>query len=139
MLKIKSALRQIINYLSSIIFSHYKFLDDYIVKEYGKSSFHYYVGYYDIDPLNEAGTAVLCHRVHKKFSKDVEPEIGDIGLITHSDGNFCKLIETRELNWQLASRAQWLNKDHIIFNDIENNMQISRVLDKNTKEIIKTS
>tara|TARA_B100001142_G_scaffold285863_1_gene300466 strand:+ start:1520 stop:2671 length:1152 start_codon:yes stop_codon:yes gene_type:complete len=122
----------------SVIFSEYNFLDDYTVKKLGRGLFHYYVGYYDIDPLHEETAEILCHRIDAKFTKDIEPEYGDIGLISPLDGNFTKLTETRALNWQLASRAQWLNKDSIIFNDIENEMQVSKVLDITTKKIIKT-
>ncbi|MDC3278801.1 hypothetical protein OAU68_00720 [Litorivicinus sp.] len=45
---------------------------------------------------------------------------------------------THALNWQLASRAQWLFDSSIIFNDIEAGVHCSKVLDLDSGSVIKT-
>ena len=64
----------------------------------------------------------------------VEPENAEIGLISIANNNFQKLTETNAMNWQLGSRAQWLSKDIIMFNDIINGKQCSVKFDCSKKE-----
>jgi len=91
----------------------------------GEGSDHYYVGYYDKDPVSAAGTHILCHRVRAEYTEQVEPEEASIGLLSLAGNSFFELDHTRAVNWQLASRAQWLDENTIIFNDIIDGYQRS--------------
>jgi len=98
----------------------------------GKGKFHYFVGYYDIDPVDSLGENILCHRVSTKYTKFVEPEVGEVGLMSIRENKFTPLAKTHALNWQLGSRVQWLSDDEIIFNDVENDTHCSKIVDINT-------
>lgn len=97
-------------------------------KVLGESA-HYFVGYHDHDPLSSDGEFVLCHRVDRKFTETIEPEEGEVGLMSVANGKFFVLARVRALNWQLGSRVQWLDNNRIIYNDIVNGLQCSVVLD----------
>lgn len=95
---------------------------------------HYFVGYYDVDPLNMGN--VLCHRISSNFSHEIMPDFGDIGLISLKSGQFEALTETRALNWQLGSRAQWIDSNHFIFNDVVSNFHRSKIFNIETREVV---
>lgn len=140
---IKIICKTIIREVARILLSKHKISKDYeylILGDDGSKNsknFHYYVGYYDIDPLNDVSQKILCHRVSKKFTKSIMPKTGDIGLLSIQNGVFEKLEVSKALNWQLGCRVQWLDKNHIIYNDIQKGEQISRKLNINTKQVVK--
>jgi len=86
---------------------------------------HYFVGYYDIDPVSESGDEVLCHRVSTNYTHQSEPDVGDLGLLSISTGKFSKFAETNALNWQLGSRVRWLTNETVIYNDVVDGQQCS--------------
>lgn len=139
---IKSFIKYCLRLYGQIFFKQYKFKKNFNVKVFGlgdiaESKNHYFVGYYDIDPICTHSNKIICHKVSKKYTYDIMPAVGEIGLMSIEHGSFTKLTETRALNWQIGSRAQWLGSNKIIYNDIKDNLQISRILDTNSKEIVK--
>ena len=103
----------------------------------GSDDSHYFVGYYDKDPISFEGKHLLCHRVQPIFENMVEPKCAEIGLLCIKTNNFQKLVETNAMNWQLGSRAQWLDKDMIIFNDIIDGIQCSVKFNIHKEERVK--
>lgn len=108
----------------------------YNYKILGEEGHHYFVGYYDKDPVNTKTKKILCHKVSKKYSNMVEPLDAKIGLLTIEDNSFEELTSTKAVNWQLASRAQWLDENTIIYNDIDKDTQCSIKFDVLRKEKI---
>ncbi len=108
----------------------------YNYKILGEEDHHYYVGYYDKDPVNTKTKKILCHKVSKDYSNLSEPPYAKIGLMTIEDNSFEELTSTRAVNWQLASRAQWLDENTIIYNDIDKDTQCSIKFDVVAKEKI---
>ncbi|MDC1328952.1 hypothetical protein N8291_06520 [Pseudomonadales bacterium] len=100
----------------------------------GHEDGHYFVGYYDKDPISHTGSHVLCHKVSFKYENMIEPESADIGLLCLTDNSFHQLTKTKAMNWQLGSRAQWLGQDIIIYNDIIKGKQCSVKFNCSTKE-----
>jgi hypothetical protein len=98
---------------------------------------HYYVGYYDIDPISPCGDYVLCHKVSLKYTNYSEPEMGAIGLlpISTTDKQFIEMGDTRALNWQLGSRLQWFTDGTIIYNDIVDGKQCAILFNIVSKKI----
>ena len=107
------------------------------IKDIKSNYHHFFVGYYDIDPISKDGYNILCHRVSGKFKNEITPKVGHIGLMNINNGLFKILTKTNALNWQLASRAQWLDESKIIFNDVEKGYQISCKFDVVKKKILK--
>ena len=108
----------------------------YSYKILGEEGHHYFVGYYDKDPVNVQTKKILCHKVSRKYSNMVEPLDAKIGLLTIEDNSFEELISTNAMNWQLGSRVQWLNENTIIYNDIDKESQCSIKFDVLRKEKI---
>jgi hypothetical protein len=103
----------------------------------GREGHHYFVGYYDIDPVDKLGKNILCHRISTKYTRFVEPEVGEVGLMSIGENKFTPIANTHALNWQLGSRVQWLSDGEIIFNDIEDGTQCSKIIDIHTGEMIR--
>lgn len=139
---IKSLIKYFLKIYGEIFFKSYKFKKNFNVtifglKDLSQSKNHFFVGYYDIDPISPSGDTILCHKISDEYTNNVLPDLGEIGLMSITDGKFKKLTETRTLNWQLGSRAQWMNKQEFIYNDINDGFQISRIFNTHTKEIVK--
>ena len=139
---IKTFIRYLLRLYAELFFPSYKFRKDFVIKIFGSSSLldnedHFFVGYYDIDPVSEFGESILCHKVSKEYTYDTLPNIGDIGLMSISSGEFIKIIDTKALNWQLGSRAQWLDSDHIIYNDINDGLQVSKKFNIKNQILVK--
>jgi hypothetical protein len=124
----RSDLRRGIQYAAQFFVPKARFAPGISCRTFG-GKHHHFVGYYDVDPIDESGRDLLCHRVDEKYTGMVEPELGDVGLFSLASGAFRPLVQTRALNWQLASRAQWLNGKTIIYNDLAGGTQVSRVFD----------
>jgi len=102
----------------------------------GSENSHFFVGYYDINPVSSNGEHILCHRVERKYTSFIEPAIAEIGLLSIKDNKFAKLTNSNAMNWQLGSRVQWIDDNTIIFNDVVKGMQKSVKFDIDTKEKI---
>lgn len=131
----------IINYLKKIIRNILQKTTSFFLPEVntkykydllGKDNEHFFVGYYDKDPIDSLGKYVLCHNVSSKYSNKIEPESARLGLLSIEKNEFQELTTTKAMNWQLGSRVQWLDSDTIIFNDIVDNLQCSVKFNVNT-------
>lgn len=100
----------------------------------GSDDYHYFIGYYDKDPMHASNKQILCHQVSKKYSNMTEPLNSKLGLLSLETNEFKELIYTNAINWQLGSRAQWLDENNIIYNDIEDNLQCSIKFNVKTKK-----
>jgi hypothetical protein len=135
---VKSALRRVIR---STLMPFYSELDvnplyTYSVVE--KKGYHCFVGYYDLDPIASKTGLLLYHRIPSSYSDQIEPKEGELRLYRVQDKTDRFLASTRALNWQLASRAQWLTDSLIIFNDIEAGFHCSKILEVDSGSVIKT-
>lgn len=140
---IKSLLKSIFRKSVSLLLPAYSFSKDYKILVLGddaseqSQNYHYFIGYYDIDPFNDWSQTIVCHRVLGKYSSQVLPEFGDIGLLSVATGKFEKLQDSRAVNWQLGTRVQWLDNEHLIYNDIQDGNQVSRKLNVTTNAVVK--
>jgi hypothetical protein len=97
---------------------------------------HFFVGYHDHDPISADGDQILCHRINRRFTNCIEPEYGQIGLLSISTCKFSPLATVGALNWQLGSRAQWFDEQTVIFNDLKDNKHCSKVINCRSGEVI---
>jgi hypothetical protein len=132
---IKNNIRFIIHCLSAFFLPKVKVSKNIEYKMLGDNN-HYFVGYYDKNPVDSFGKNILCHRISNKYTKFVEPEVGEVGLMSIADNEFTPIATIHALNWQLGSRVQWLSQDTIIYNDIIKSEQCSIKFNISTKEIL---
>jgi hypothetical protein len=138
MLVVKNIIRTILQYICYLFLPKISVRNDNY-KVLGDRKYHYFVGYYDINPVDSKNENILCHRVDRKFTYDVEPEKGVVGLLSIHTNQFKVITTTKALNWQLGSRVQWLSNNRIVLNDIsDNGLQYSKMIDGNTGNIIKS-
>jgi hypothetical protein len=140
---LKKIIKKLLLIFSDLFFPEYRFHNKFNATIIGNdaqsmsSNCHYFVGYYDIDPVSKDSKDLLCHKVSGDYTNDILPLEGEIGLLSIKTNEFKKLANTKALNWQLGSRVQWLDDSHIIYNDISNDFHVSRKLNIHTKDIIK--
>lgn len=82
--------------------------------------YHYFFGYYDLQPFDKNSEKHLTHRV--AFADHI-PEIGEkceIGYITIKDKVFHKVGETNAWNFQQGALLQWFDEENVIYNDFKN-------------------
>lgn len=98
--------------------------------------YHYFFGYYDLQPYSSDGRRHLCHRVEffdRMPTAEDKAELGYIDLDTHT---FVPIAITRAWNFQQGALLQWYERDKsIIFNDFDGEKYISRVVDISGNEI----
>lgn len=135
-IRLKAIVRFLLQMLSRIILPKLSVSNEYEYSLLGGRS-HYFVGYYDIDPISQDSKYLLCHKISDRYTKHTEPEKGVIGLFEIQTGEFIEVSKTRALNWQLGSRVQWLSENTIIYNDIINGKQCSIIYNVKNKAIEK--
>ena len=119
------------------IFPKYKVnkdMADNIFEIYEKGA-HVFRGYYDIDFFNKERNKFLVHILSEN------DENGNNISIGYFDINLKRLVKVCESNawcWQQGSRLRWFDDKDILFNDCVGNQYISRVVDVQSKNTIKT-
>jgi hypothetical protein len=94
-------------------------------------------GYYNYCPLNITGKKLLAHKTYFEGRMPNGSDVVDIGYFAYPQGDFIKVAESKAFNWQQGSMLQWLGPDYdhsIIFNDVEGNNYVSRIIDLRTKK-----
>lgn len=132
--RLKAILRMYIHKVTDLLLPKIKVNQKFTYELLGHKDAHYFIGYYDKDPIDHLGKYVLCHKVSLKYENMIEPYIADIGLLSLKDNSFNQLVKTKALNWQLGSRVQWLSQNVIIFNDIVKGKQCSIKFNVSTKK-----
>jgi|SaaInlStandDraft_4_1057021.scaffolds.fasta_scaffold17832_2 hypothetical protein len=132
--KLKSAIRVGLQKITSIFLPEIRISQKFTYDLLGHEDGHYFIGYYDKDPIDHFGKYTLCHKVPFKYENMIEPKSAEIGLLSLNDNIFHQLVVTKAMNWQLGSRVQWLSQDTIIYNDIVKGEQCSIKFNTSTKE-----
>lgn len=95
-------------------------------------SYHYFFGYYDLQPFDRESKRHLTHRTtfaDRIPSKDDVVELGFIDLGTRT---FHKLAESRAWNFQQGALLQWFDENRIAYNDYRNGSYCTVILDLTT-------
>jgi hypothetical protein len=131
---LKSYARLFLTTASSVLLPGIRVIKKSNYKILGNDDGHYFVGYYDKDPISYSGKHILCHKVSPKYENMIEPKFAEVGLLRLADNNFEMLLKTNAMNWQLGSRVQWLDEKIIIYNDIIDGNQCSVKFDCNSNK-----
>ncbi len=79
--------------------------------------YHYFFGYYDLQPFDKKSERHLAHRTTFADRLQTQNDVVEIGYITIKDKVFHKVTESRAWNFQQGTLLQWFNDDDIIYND----------------------
>ena len=98
--------------------------------------YHYFFGYYDLQPYSSDGQKHLAHRVAFCNRLPEKGDVAEIGYIDLFSKAFVRLAETNAWNFQQGALLQWFERDKsVIFNDFDGERYISRVVDLEGREI----
>ena len=98
--------------------------------------YHYFFGYYDLQPYDDEKSIHLTHRVPFCDRLPEAEDVAEIGYIRLSDNKFVKIADTRAWNFQQGALLQWFEKGKsVIFNDFDGEQYISRVISLSGEEI----
>lgn len=90
-----------------------------------------FFGYYDKSPLSPDGKYIAFHEtkgIHSQKPPDPDKPVS-IMLYETEKKEYKTISSSAAYNWQQGSRLMWLNKNEIIFNDIEKGISVSRIFD----------
>lgn len=99
----------------------------------------FFFGYYNYSPMNRDGNKLLAHKASfegRMPNADDTVEIGYFDLENNNKWNV--LGRSNAFNWQQGAMLQWLGPDfnsQVIFNDVENDRFVSRIVNIHTNEI----
>lgn len=81
---------------------------------------HFFFGYYDKHPWNKNQTKILGHEVFIEGALPLKSDQADIGFFEQHDDNWFwqKLSSSPCWNFQQGAMLQWLDDEHIIFNQL---------------------
>ena len=94
--------------------------------------YHYFFGYYDLQPFSHDNQRHLAHRVSFIDRIPTENDVVELGYITVSDQTFHKVAESRSWNFQQGALLQWFDDTHIIYNDFRDGAYRSVITDIET-------
>lgn len=79
--------------------------------------YHYFFGYYDLQPMDTTGRYHLSHRVKFMDRLPESADIAELGAIDRKTGAFVKWSETTAWNFQQGAMLRWYKDDeHIVYN-----------------------
>lgn len=91
--------------------------------------YEYFFGYYDKNPWNERSTHILALRVRNSCVYPDSTEAAEIVAIAIADRSMAKIASTVSWNVQQGCMAQWLDDEHVIFNDFREHKYVCIVCD----------
>ena len=112
--------------------------DDKIIKISPDDKYHYFFGYYDLQPYDKTGKLHLAHRVKFADRLPEKEDICEVGVIDIAARRFIKIGETTAWNFQQGAFLNWFGENSIIFNAFTDGKLCSMVkdLDGNTVKVI---
>lgn len=96
--------------------------------------YEYLFGYYDKCPWDETGRYLLALRVKSTTAAPDSKEKAEIVVIDlENENKIRKIATTTSWNVQQGCMAQWLDKNHVLFNDFRNEEYCTVVVDLRDK------
>ncbi len=90
---------------------------------------HYFFGYFDKFQFNSTDTLLLANRIDFTARQQRFGEKNTVGILDPQTCTFTPLAETLAWNWQQGSMLQWFSDHEIIYNDVEGDHYVARILD----------
>ena len=113
-------------------------LNEKIIKITPDDGYHYFFGYYDLQPYDKTGKLHLAHRVKFADRLPEKEDICEVGVIDIAARRFIKIGETTAWNFQQGAFLNWFGENSIIFNAFTDGKLCSMVkdLDGNTVKVL---
>jgi hypothetical protein len=129
--RIKLAVRNIYQTIFDLIPNKKNFSINKILVNEG-----YFFGFHDITPFSNDDSKILANKLIIPLRMPNIQDSLEIGYFPFKGnmGGFVKLGSSKTWNYHKGCRLQWLDKNHIIFNDLVNNKIGSRIINIKTKE-----
>jgi len=89
--------------------------------------FHYFFGYYDLQPYSGDNKLHLCHRVSFMGRCPAPDEEARLGFLDTDSAAFHPIAGTTAWNFQQGAMLQWYDTNHILYNTRENGKLCSAI------------
>lgn len=97
--------------------------------------YHYFFGYYDLQPYDKTGNMHLAHRVKFMDRLPNKTDVAEIGYIDVKQKKFIKISQTHAWNFQQGALLVWYESGKsVMFNDYDGEY-ITRIVGLDGKEI----
>jgi len=110
-------------------------LNNKIKKITPDDEYHYFFGYYDLQPYDKSGKYHLTHRVKFADRLPLDSDICEIGVIEINSGRFIKVGETTAWNFQQGAFLNWFSDTSVVYNTFINGELRAVVKDLNGETI----
>ncbi len=112
--------------------------NDKMIKITPDDKYHYFFGYYDLQPFDKSGRYHLAHRVAFADRLPEKDDVCEVGVIEIATRRFIKVGETTAWNFQQGAFLNWFSENAIIYNAFVNGKLccIVKTLDGNTQKVI---
>lgn len=97
-----------------------------------EDSYHYFFGYYDLQPFDSLGKRHLAHRTAFADRIPEETDTVELGYIDLDSKTFHRLAESHAWNFQQGALLQWFDDNRIIYNDFRDGHYCSVIQDVET-------
>ncbi len=94
--------------------------------------YHYFFGYYDLQPFDRANKRHLAHRTAFADRIPNKNDVVELGYIDLDSKAFHKLAESHAWNFQQGALLQWFDDTSIIYNDFRDGSCCSVIQDIDT-------
>lgn len=113
-------------------------LNNKTIKITPDDNYHYFFGYYDLQPYDKTGNLHLAHRVAFADRLPEKDDICEVGVIELATRRFIKVGETTAWNFQQGAFLNWSGDNAIVYNAFVNDKLccIVKTLDGNTLKVI---
>lgn len=97
-----------------------------------EDAYHYFFGYYDLQPFDKASKRHLAHRTAFADRIPDGDDVVELGYIDLESKVFHKLAESHAWNFQQGALLQWFDDISIIYNDFRNGEYCAVILNVDT-------
>jgi hypothetical protein len=101
------------------------------VQDLGAADAESFFGYYDKPPLSPGGNYLAWHETRVPTTGPPDPQRSVSVVIADAMGVERARLGTFAYNWQQGARVQWLDAEHLAFNDFDASAQryVTRIVD----------
>lgn len=112
--------------------------NDKMIKITPDDTYHYFFGYYDLQPYDESGKYHLAHRVKFADRLPQKDDVCEVGVIELATRRFIKVGETTAWNFQQGAFLNWFTNESIVYNAfVEGKLcSVVKSLDGNTVKVL---
>ena len=97
-----------------------------------EDGYHYFFGYYDLQPFNRDASLHLTHRTTFADRIPTAQDLVELGYISLEDRQFHKVADSYAWNFQQGALLQWFDAQSVIYNDFRDGSYCSVICNIHT-------